>query len=291
MWAMNAPAPAYPHDINVDLHMHSTASDGALAPEAVVARAAQNGVQILALTDHDTVGGQHAAQETARSLGLAYVTGVEISVTWGGETIHVVGLNFDLTHPGLRDTLAGIQHGRMARARAMADGLMAHGLPDIFDDAMSYAGNPELIGRTHFARAMVARGLCSDMNQVFQKYLTPGKPGYFAHEWTSLSRAVGAIRAAGGVAVLAHPARYRLSAIGHWALIDEFKTLGGTAVEVVTGSHSDQEARRFQRVAIEQGLHASRGSDFHAVGESRFDVGAVPPLPDATRPVWHGWPH
>jgi 3',5'-nucleoside bisphosphate phosphatase len=291
MTAMTASAPAYPHDINVDLHMHSTASDGALAPEDVVARAAQNGVCILALTDHDTIAGQRAAQETARSLGLAYVTGVEISVTWGGETIHVVGLNFDLTHPGLLDTLAGIQHGRMARARAMADGLVAHGLPDIFDDAMSYAGNPELIGRTHFARAMVARGLCTDMNQVFQKYLTPGKPGYFAHEWTTLSQAVGGIRAAGGVAVLAHPARYRLSAIGHWALIDEFKTLGGTAVEVVTGSHSDQEARRFQRVAIEQGLHASRGSDFHAVGESRFDVGAVPPLPDATRPVWHGWPH
>ena len=286
-----ATRPDYPHDINVDLHMHSTASDGALAPQDVMARAAANGVQILALTDHDTIGGQREAQETAQALGLMYIPGVEISVTWGSETIHVVGLNFDLNNSGLQDTLASIQHGRMARARAMADSLMVHGVPDIFDEAMSFAGNPELIGRTHFARAMVARGVCSDMNQVFQKYLTPGKPGYFAHEWTSLSRAVGAILGAGGVAVLAHPARYRLSAIGHWALIDEFKALGGTAIEVVTGSHSDQEARRFQRVAVEHGLHASRGSDFHAEGESRFDVGAVPPLPDATRPVWHGWPH
>ncbi len=282
---------AYPHDINVDLHMHSTASDGALSPEALVARAAGNGVQIMALTDHDTVAGQQAAREAAVQFGVQYVHGVEISVTWGGETIHVVGLDFDPTHAGLADILAGIRDGRLGRARAMADGLVAHGLPDLFDEAMSHAENPGLIGRTHFARALVARGLCPDMNSVFQRYLTPGKPGYLAHTWASLSQAVGAIRGAGGVAVLAHPARYRLSAIGLWALIDEFKTLGGSAVEVVTGSHTDREARRFQQLAVEHKLHASRGSDFHAVGESRFDVGAVPPLPDATRPVWHGWAH
>lgn len=284
-------ASVYPHDINVDLHMHSTASDGALDPEAVVARAADNGVQIMSLTDHDTLAGQAAAREAAAQLGVRYVHGVEISVTWGGETIHVVGLNVDPQHTGLCNTLAGIRQGRHGRARAMAEGLVAHGLPDVFDEAIAYAQNPDLIGRTHFARALVARGLCPDMNTVFQRYLTPGKPGYLAHTWASLSQAVGAIRGAGGVVVLAHPARYRLSAIGLWALIDEFKTLGGTAVEVVTGSHTDREARRFQQLAIEHKLHASRGSDFHAVGESRFDVGAVPPLPDATRPIWHDWAH
>jgi predicted metal-dependent phosphoesterase TrpH len=282
-------AERFPHDINADLHMHSTASDGALSPEQVVRRAAANGVQVLALTDHDTVSGQQSAMETARGLGLHYVPGVEISVTWGGETVHVVGLQIDIEHPQLNHTLSQIREGRQTRAKAMAAHLVSHGLPDLLEDAKSHAANADLIGRTHFARAMVARGLCSSMGDVFQRYLTPGKPGYQAHQWATLTQAVTAIRASGGVAVLAHPARYRLSAIGHWALIDEFKTLGGQAIEVVTGSHSDQDARRFQRVAVEQGLHASRGSDFHAEGESRFDVGVVPPLPDATRPVWHNW--
>jgi hypothetical protein len=281
----------YPHDLRVDLHMHSTASDGARAPEEVVARAAANGVELLALTDHDTLAGQHAAREAAHGLGLRYVHGVEISVTWAGETIHVVGLNIEPGHPGLNGLLRSIQQGRDVRARAMAAALVQHGLPDIFEDAKAYARNPDLIGRTHFARAMVARGICADMSEVFYKYLTPGKPGYQSHQWASLTDAVGAIVQAGGVAVLAHPARYRLSSLGHWALLDEFKTLGGTAIEVVTGSHSDADARRFQRTAIEHGLHASCGSDFHAQNESRFDAGAVPRLPDATRPVWHGWAH
>ena len=279
----------FPHDINADLHMHSTASDGALSPEEVVRRAAANGVQVLSLTDHDTLSGQRAAIETSKALGLHYLPGVEISVTWGGETVHVVGLNIDIDHPQLDQTLSEIRGGRQARAEAMARDLMGHGLPDVLEDARAYARNPELIGRTHFARALVAKGVCSSMGDVFQRFLTPGKPGYQAHQWATLTQAVSAIRGAGGVAVLAHPARYRLSAIGNWALIDEFKTLGGQAIEVVTGSHSDPEPRKFKRIAVEHGLHASRGSDFHAEGESRFDVGAVPPLPDATRPVWHNW--
>jgi predicted metal-dependent phosphoesterase TrpH len=281
----------YPHDVNVDLHTHSTASDGALAPHELIQRAARNGVRIMALTDHDTLAGQKDAMSAARDLDLHCVSGVEISVTWGGETLHVVGLGFRLDDPGLSGLLESITAGRQARARAMADGLVAHGLPDIHADAQAHARNPNLIGRTHIARALVQRGLCADMNEVFQRYLTPGKQGYQPHQWASLSAAVGAIRGAGGVAVLAHPARYRLSALGQWALLDEFKTLGGTAVEVVTGSHTDRDARRFQQLSIDHGLHASRGSDFHAEGESRFDVGAVPPLPDATRPVWHGWMH
>ena len=280
-----------PHDLNVDLHMHSTASDGALSPSEVVARAHANGVEILSLTDHDTVGGQHEAREAAKALGVRYVGGVEVSVTWGGETIHVVGLQVDPANSALNQLLQEIRQGRQTRARDMAQALVGHGLPDVLDEALALACNPGLISRTHFARALVARGVCPDMQSVFYSYLTPGKPGYVAHEWTSLTKAVGAIRAAGGVAVLAHPARYRLSAIGHWALIDEFKVLGGTGIEVVTGSHSDSEARRYQRLAVEQGLHASRGSDFHAPGESRYDAGAVPPLPDATRPIWHDWVH
>jgi len=289
--SQKTPHDTFPHDLNVDLHMHSSASDGALDPEAVMTRAHLNGVRMLALTDHDTLAGQQEARETALGLGLQYIHGVEISVTWGGATVHVVGLNFDPANQTLQQVLTGIQCGRQARARSMAQGLVEHGLPNVLEQARHYAGNPDLIGRTHFARAMVEAGICPDMNQVFQRYLVPGKPGYVPHEWASLGQAVRAICGAGGVAVLAHPARYRLSALGQWALIDEFKTLGGSGIEVVTGSHSDQEARRFQRVAIEQSLMASRGSDFHAEGESRYDVGAVPPLPDGTLPVWHGWMH
>lgn len=281
----------YPHDLNVDLHMHSSASDGALSPAELVARAHGNGVRLMALTDHDTLAGQLEARQAAQDHGLAYVSGVEISVTWAGETLHIVGLGFDLAHSGLQAQLQAIQSGRQARAKEMAQGLVAAGLPDLLDAARSHAQNPDLIGRTHFARAMVQAGVCSDMNEVFQRYLVPGKPGYVAHQWASLSSAVGSIRQAGGTAVLAHPARYRLNAVSQWALIQEFKALGGSAIEVVTGSHTAQEARRYQKVALEHGLDASRGSDFHGPNESRFDVGCVPPLPDASRPVWHGWPH
>lgn len=281
----------YPHDLNVDLHMHSSASDGALSPEDLVLRAQANGVRLMALTDHDTLAGQARAQQAARDLGVAYVTGVEVSVTWAGETLHIVGLGVDTGHQGLADQLQAIQSGRQQRAQQMAQGLVQAGLPDLLQTARSYAHNPDLIGRTHFARAMVEAGICSDMNEVFQRFLVPGKPGYVPHEWATLSGAVGAICQAGGTAVLAHPARYRLNALSQWALIQEFKALGGSGIEVVTGSHTAQEARRYQKVALEHGLDASRGSDFHGPGESRFDVGCVPPLPDASRPIWHGWLH
>jgi predicted metal-dependent phosphoesterase TrpH len=281
----------YPQDINVDLHMHSTASDGRLAPAALMARAHANGVQVVALTDHDTLLGQDEAQQAASDLGIHYVPGVEISVTWAGETIHIVGLQVDPAHAGLNQGLAAIQSGRRQRARAMVDGLMAEGLPDLFEAAQAYAQNKDLIGRTHVARALVAHGSCETMDEVFQRYLVPGKPGYVAHQWAGLTEAVGWIRASGGIAVIAHPARYRLNALTHWALLQEFKALGGQALEVVTGSHTVQEARRYQRIALEHGFLASRGSDFHGPDESRYDVGCVPPLPDATRPVWHGWAH
>ena len=279
----------YPHDLNVDLHMHSTASDGELAPAQLVSRAHANGVCMMALTDHDTIAGQAEAKAAAESLGIHYISGVEISVSWGGETLHIVGLNFDADHPDLSQALSAIQSGRAERARLMAQGLIDHGLPDLLEAAKTHARNPELIGRTHFGRAMVQAGICSEINEVFQRYLTPGKPGYTPHQWASLTQAVSVIRAAGGTAVLAHPARYRLNAMAQWALIQEFKALGGLGIEVVTGSHTQQEARRYQQVAVEHGLFASRGSDFHGPDESRIDVGCVPPLPDATRPVWHGW--
>ncbi|MFZ9996502.1 MAG: PHP domain-containing protein [Burkholderiaceae bacterium] len=156
-----------PHDLNVDLHMHSTASDGTLSPEALVARGAANGVQIMALTDHDTLDGLARARAAAADYGVRFFNGVEISVTWGGETLHMVGLDFDDQHPALAGSLRQVAASRFERARAMDQGLMAAGLPSIFEEAMAYAGNPNLIGRAHFARAMVARGICSHMQAVF----------------------------------------------------------------------------------------------------------------------------
>jgi predicted metal-dependent phosphoesterase TrpH len=279
-----------PHDLNVDLHMHSTASDGTLSPEDLVARGAANGVQIMALTDHDTLDGLARARAAAADHGIRFFNGVEISVTWGGETLHMVGLDFDDQHPALAGSLRQVAASRFERARAMDQGLMAVGLPSIFDEAMAFAGNPNLIGRAHFARAMVARGICSHMQAVFDQYLTPGHPGYVPHEWSSLRQAMEWVHQAGGFTVLAHPARYRINATAHWALIQEFMSLGGKTIEVATGSHSLDETRRYQRLSIELGLMASRGSDFHCPKESRCDVGQAPALPCGTLPVWAGYP-
>ncbi len=278
-----------PHDLNVDLHMHSTASDGTVAPGDLVDRAASNGLQIMALTDHDTLDGLPRARQAAADHGIRFMNGVEISVSWGGETLHMVGLDFDADHPGLVAQLKQVSVSRFERGRAMDAGLVASGLPSVFDEAMAYAGNPNLLGRAHFARALVARGVCSHMQAVFDRYLTPGHPGYVAHEWTSLAKAMALVHEAGGFTVLAHPARYRINATAHWALLQEFMSLGGRAIEVATGSHSQDETRRYQRLSVEMGLMASRGSDFHCPKESRYDVGQAPVLPCGTWPVWAGY--
>jgi len=279
------------HDLNVDLHMHSTASDVVVAPADLAVRGAANGLHLMALTDHDTIDGLGQAEEAARDLGIEFLNGVEISVSWGGVTLHLVGLGFDRESLALQAGLQGVQTSRLERARAMDDSLVKHGMPSVFDHAMSYAGNPALIGRTHFARALVAEGICKGMQEVFDRYLTPNKPGYVPHEWARLRSAMDWIISAGGTPVLAHPARYKLTDTAHWALMQEFMQLGGRALEVSTGSHSLDDTRRYQRLSVELGLHASRGSDFHSPTESRCDVGLAPALPDGTSPVWAGWAH
>lgn len=278
-----------PHDLNVDLHMHSTASDGVLAPAALVARGQDHGVDLMALTDHDTLDGLEEAVTAAGDLGVSLLTGVEVSVTWGGVTLHLVGLGFDRTDPGLAGALRSMQVSRFERARQMDAALVASGLPPVMDAALGFAGNANLIGRTHFARALVEAGICSGVQEVFDRFLTPGKPGYVAHEWASLRDAMGWIHAAGGTTVLAHPARYRLNDTAHWALMQDFMALGGRAIEVATGSHNQDDTRRYQRLSVDLGLRASRGSDFHSPKESRCDVGRAPPLPDGTLPVWADW--
>lgn len=275
------------HLTNADLHSHSDVSDGTLAPEALARRARDAGVELWALTDHDELGGQRRAREAALDLGLRWLGGVEISVTFAGETVHIVGLGVDPDDERLNAGLAATRGGRRERARAMGDDLARRaGIAGAFEGALRYAGNPDLVSRTHFARFLVDSGVCSDTYEVFRRFLTEGKPGYVPHRWAGLGDAVRWITGAGGVAVIAHPARYRFSPTAEYALFTEFIAHGGRGVEVVTGSHSLPEQARYADTALEFGLFASRGSDFHSPNESRIDLGALPDLPGKVRPVW-----
>lgn len=257
-----------------------------MIPEDLAARAAANGVELWALTDHDEIGGQHRAAAAAHAHGMKYLTGTEISVTFAGATVHIVGLGFDPDNTDMRQGLADTRGGRGARAMEMADQLAKVGIKDAYEGALRYVGNPELVSRTHFARFLVETGVCKETSEVFRKYLTEGKPGYVPHRWASLANAVQWITQAGGMAVIAHPARYKFTANEEYALFTEFKAHGGRGVEVVTGSHTAAEAVRYAETAREFGLAASRGSDFHSPDESHTDLGLLPYLPGELTPVW-----
>ncbi|MCO5119089.1 MAG: PHP domain-containing protein [Burkholderiaceae bacterium] len=280
---------ADPRRINADLHCHSLMSDGTLSPSAVVERAAAQGVEMLALTDHDNLAGLGEAAARAAGLGLPFVPGVEVSVTWGGETIHVVGLNVDPQDATLEEGLARTRSGRDARAVEIGEQLAAVGIPGAYEGALRYVGNPALVSRTHFARFLVERGFCRDVSDVFSRFLVEGRPGFVPQRWAAMDEAVEWILCAGGQAVLAHPGRYRLDRVQHHAMISDFRDAGGVAIEVVSGSHTVAQYAEYARVAVEFGLLASRGSDFHGPGESHVELGQVPPLPDSVVPVWHDW--
>ena len=272
--------------MNADLHCHSVVSDGTLTPEQLAQRAAANGVELWALTDHDETGGQARAAAAADANGMRYLTGTEISVTFIGKTVHIVGLGFDVKDAGMALGLMRTRGGRGARAQEMSAQLEKVGIHGAYEGALKFVGNPELISRTHFARFLVESGVCKETNEVFRKFLTEGKPGYVEHRWASLKDAVQWITQAKGLAVIAHPARYRFSANEEFALFSEFKNHGGLGVEVVTGSHSVAEYAIYADAAREYGLAASRGSDFHSPDESHTDLGTLPPLPKGLTPVW-----
>lgn len=277
--------------LNADLHCHSNVSDGTLTPEEVAARAHRNGVELWSLTDHDEIGGQERARDAAHRLGMSYLSGSEISVTFAGRTVHIVGLGFDPNDTDLAHGLAATRGGREQRARNMAADLERVGVHGAFEGALKYVGNPDLISRTHFARYMVEIGVCKELSDVFKRYLTEGKPGYVEHRWAKLSDAVRWITEAGGVAVIAHPGRYDLTPNEEFALFAEFKALGGLGVEVVTGSHTVPEYQKYADLACELDLLASRGSDFHDPKESHTDLGTLPALPKRVRPVWEALAH
>ena len=272
--------------LNADLHCHSGVSDGTLVPVELAGRAARNGVELWSLTDHDEIGGQARAVAAAHEQGLKYLSGTEISVSFIGKTVHIVGLGFDAQNEQLRQGLRDTRGGRGQRAMEMSDGLAKVGIKNAYEGALTHAGNHELISRTHFARFLVETGVCRDTNEVFRKYLTEGKPGFVEHRWATLRDAVGWITQAGGMAVIAHPARYGFSTNEEFALFTEFKSHGGRGVEVVTGSHSVAEYAIYADTAREFGLAASRGSDFHSPDESHTDLGTLPPLPIGLTAVW-----
>jgi len=273
--------------LNVDLHCHSVVSDGTLTPEVLAKRAKANCVDLWSLTDHDEIGGQDRAIKAAQAEGLRYLTGTEISVSFAGKTVHIVGLGFDHTQSSIVEGLHATRCGRELRAQEMSAQLERVGIKGAYEGALKYVGNPELISRTHFARFLVESGFCTDTSEVFRKYLTDGKPGFVEHKWARLSDAVQWITNAKGIAVIAHPARYGFTPNEEYALITEFMAHGGKAIEVVTGSHTEAEATRYAEVAREYNLLASRGSDFHSPEESRLDLGELADLPPDLTPVWN----
>ena len=272
-----------------DLHCHSTVSDGLLSPPDLVAHAAKRGVKVLALTDHDDLGGLQAAREAALQHGIKFVNGVEISVTWKRRTLHIVGLKIDINNAPLKTALDKVRIGRDERAQEMGADLARVGIHGAYEGAKSLA-KQSIITRTHFARFLVNNGHAKDTKSVFKKYLVKGKPGFKEHEWMSLESAINLINDAGGVAVIAHPGRYDLGTINMLLLMHEFRTLGGTAIEVVTGSHTPPQYQQFAKIAHKFSLKSSLGSDYHGSGISYMEMGCIPDLPEICVPVWDDWP-
>lgn len=275
--------------INLDLHSHSTFSDGTLTPRELVERATGRKVAVLALTDHDDTGGLAAARVAAQDCGLRLVDGVEISVTWCGKTIHVVGLGIDPCAADLQAGLAAIRRGRSTRAEKIVAAFDQLGIAGSREGAQEFAANPQLVSRTHFARFLVKRGVVKDMKSAFKRFLGGGQPCFVPHEWATLSDAVRWIKASGGLAVLAHPGRYQLDSAQMRRLLADFRDMGGAALEVVTSSHPAHEQAAFAQHARTFGLAASAGSDFHSPAESQFDLGGLPDLPAGCEPVWRAW--
>lgn len=272
--------------LNVDLHCHSTVSDGVLSPTEVAARAAGNGVNVWSLTDHDEVGGQEEAARAASELGMTYIPGIEISVTWAERTLHIVGLGIDPGNEAMNAGLNRIRDDRELRAHEMSDKLAQFGIMNAYEGALKYADNPNLLSRTHFARYIVETGHCKSMQEVFDKYLADNKPGYVAGEWASLEEAISWINQAGGIAVIAHPGRYKYSRSEFTTLYKTFKLMGGRGIEVVTGSHTVDQYHQYAHIARQYGFFASCGSDFHSPSESSMDLGKLPPLPSGLTPIW-----
>ena len=271
-----------------DLHSHSTASDGALSPEDLIARAIAQGVDVLALTDHDGTEGIAKAQQASQNTELTLIPGVEISVTWGGGTVHIIGLNVDVDNATLQQGLMEMRTFRIDRAAKMAERLEKAGITGALDGARKYASDV-MLGRLHFAQFLVEQGHAKNISDVFKRFLVRNKPGYVPGEWASLTNAVTWITAAGGQAVIAHPARYKMTATKLRRLITDFKFAGGVGIEVVSGRQHPEEVKNLARLAEQFELLASCGSDFHTPDNTWVELGQLAALPQSCVPIWTTW--
>jgi hypothetical protein len=271
-----------------DLHSHSIASDGALSPQDLIARAIAQGVDVLALTDHDGTEGLVAAQQASQNTDLTLIHGVEISVTWGGTTVHILGLNIDLNNATLQQGLMKMRMFRIDRAEKMAERLEKAGIAGALDGARKYSSDV-MLGRLHFAQFLVEYGHAKNISDVFKRFLVRNKPGYVAGEWASLTDAVSWITAAGGQAVIAHPARYKMTATKLRRLITDFKEAGGVGFEVVSGRQHPEEVKNLARLAEQFELLASCGSDFHTPDNTWVELGNLAALPKSCVPIWSTW--
>lgn len=266
--------------MRIDLHVHSSASDGVFSPAEVVRKAHANGVEVMALTDHDTVSGLKEARKEAEKLGMRFIDGVELSVSWGGRTIHVVSLGLKKFEP-YRELSEKLSKQRDLRARTIASKFDAMGIYNTYEQALELAGNGLNLSRRHFALALVQRGTVGTEDEAFEKYLRDEGPAFVKTQWMTLPEAMRFIRETEGVAVMAHPGRYNFAApVTTIDLLEEFKALGGDAIEVTTGSHFEAENERYTRVALNMGFLASTGSDFHGCKPGRPEPGLQEPLPD-----------
>lgn len=272
----------------IDLHCHSTVSDGVLTPTEIVNHAAEKGLRVLALTDHDDVAGLASARAVAEAHNIQFINGVEVSVTWRRRTLHIIGLKIDAEYTPLVEGLANIRAGRHARAEGMAQALDKVGIHGALEGAYEYSKGG-IISRTHFARFLIEKGYAKDTKAVFKHYLVKGKPGYVEHQWASLEDAMAWIIGSGGVAVIAHPGRYDLGRVTMLELMHEFRALGGEAIEVVTGSHTVDQYQEFAKMAKAFDLASSMGSDYHGKGQTYIEMGRLPSLPSNCVPVWRDW--
>ncbi len=280
-----------PMTVPYDLHSHSTASDGTLSPAQLVHAAHQAGVRVLALTDHDSTHGIADAQQAAAGCGLQLLPGVEVSVTWNAQTVHVLGLGIDPACAELQHGLAGLREFRDWRAREIDRRLARAGIGGALSGARSLAVG-SIISRTHFARYLVASGNAASVREVFRRYLVHGKPGHVAGQWAALETALDWIRAAGGMAVIAHPARYNMTTSRLRNLIGEFRECGGLGMEVVSGSHSRDNVSAMGELSRREGMLASSGSDYHGPEHCWIRLGELPELPQGCAAVWDSpqWP-
>ena len=274
-----------------DLHSHSTASDGTLTPVELLTKARGAGVDVLALTDHDTLDGIAEAHVAAQQQGVALIAGVEISVTWKAMTLHVLGLNVDPHNPALLAGLKALRDTRDSRAQEIGRKLEQRGIPGALEGASRFS-HGKILSRTHFAHFLVESGRAASVREVFRHFLVKGKPGYVRGEWASLEQALGWIKGAGGLPVIAHPARYRLTRSKLRTLLGEFQDSGGVGLEVVSGSHSRDETLHMAAVSREHNLFASCGSDYHGPEKPWVELGVLRRFPEGCIPIWQaeGWP-